>query len=132
MLREVCRRAAVDPAKVDYVEAHGTGTPVGDPVEATAIGRVFGRARRNGRVCLIGSVKTNIGHLESAAGIAGVIKAALCVQRGAIPPNLHFEAPNPNIPFEQLRLRVPRSLEAWQLDGVQTRIAGEIGLRIKF
>ncbi len=113
MLREACRRAGVDPARVDYVEAHGTGTPVGDPIEAAAIGRVFGQARRDRQPCLLGSVKTNIGHLESAAGIASIIKAALCLRQGTIPPNLHFLAPNPNIPFEELNVAVPTEPRPW-------------------
>ena len=106
MLREVCGRAEVDPAQVGYVEAHGTGTPVGDPIEAQAIGTVFGAPRAAGERCLIGSIKTNIGHLEAAAGIAGLIKAALCVERGQIPPSLHFVAANPNIDMEAHKLAV--------------------------
>ncbi len=108
MLREACARAGIAPSAVGYVEAHGTGTAVGDPIEAAAIGSVFGGGRA--APCLLGSCKTNIGHLESAAGIAGLIKAVLCVRNGAIPPNLHFETPNPNIPFAELNIDVPRRL----------------------
>ena len=81
---------------MDYLEAHGTGTAVGDPIEIDAVSAVYGKGRKADRPLLIGSVKTNIGHLESAAGIAGLIKAALVMQRGVIPKHLHFEVPNPS------------------------------------
>ncbi len=111
MLETLCQRAGVDPADVQYVEAHGTGTPVGDPIEASALGRVFGMARDNERV-LIGSVKPNIGHLESAAGISGLIKTALIVHNRAVPPNRNFRDPNPNIPFDLLGIEVPTTMRA--------------------
>ncbi|MEA3213201.1 MAG: hypothetical protein QOE70_6258 [Chthoniobacter sp.] len=107
VLREACRDAGVSPGEVSYVEAHGTGTPVGDPIEATALGTALSGGRPEGGVCLVGSAKTNLGHLEAAAGVAGVIKAALALKHGVIPRNLHFEQPNPHIDFEKLRLRVP-------------------------
>jgi acyl transferase domain-containing protein len=113
MLRQACARADLDPGRIDYVEAHGTGTPVGDPVEAEAIGAVFGARRSLANACIVGSIKTNIGHLEPAAGIAGLIKAALCVRNGEIPPNLHFNQPNPKIDFANLGIRVPRALTPW-------------------
>lgn len=113
LMREVCRKAGVTPSRVDYVEAHGTGTPVGDPIEANAIGSVVSKGRRKGRPCVIGSVKTNIGHLEAGAGIAGLIKAVLCIRNRQIPPNLHFQAPSPLIAFDELQLRVPTALESW-------------------
>jgi amino acid adenylation domain-containing protein len=106
MLDEVCRSAGVDAGQVSYVEAHGTGTAVGDPVEAQAIGTVFGQPRAPGERCLIGSIKTNIGHLEPAAGVAGLIKAALCVSHGEIPPSLHFTAANPSIDMDKWQLAV--------------------------
>ncbi len=111
VLRSAYREAGVLPEQVEYVEAHGTGTAVGDPIEAKALGSVLGKNRDPEKACIIGSVKTNIGHLESAAGIAGLIKAALILKHGQIPPNLHFETPNPKITFEELRLRVPQKLE---------------------
>jgi acyl transferase domain-containing protein/NADPH:quinone reductase-like Zn-dependent oxidoreductase/thioesterase domain-containing protein/acyl carrier protein len=111
MLREVYRQAGIAAARVVYVEAHGTGTPVGDPIEATALGRVVGEGRSAGSKCLIGSVKTNIGHLEAASGIAGLIKAALVVHRRMIPASLNYEHPNPHIPFEELRLDVASQLQ---------------------
>ena len=110
MLREACRLAAIEPHQVGYVEAHGTGTPVGDPIEATAIGRVFGKSIRSSTTCVIGSIKTNIGHLEPAAGVTGLIKATLCVKHGMVPPHLNFETPNPNIDFNELGIEVSHSL----------------------
>jgi acyl transferase domain-containing protein/NADPH:quinone reductase-like Zn-dependent oxidoreductase/thioesterase domain-containing protein/SAM-dependent methyltransferase/acyl carrier protein len=111
MLRAAYGQAAVAPSAVAYVEAHGTGTPVGDPIEATALGRILGHGRAAGEACIIGSVKTNIGHLESASGIAGLIKAALVAHHGEIPPSLNFEQPNPHIAFDALRLAVAREAQ---------------------
>jgi amino acid adenylation domain-containing protein len=113
MLREACAKANVRPNEIGYVEAHGTGTAVGDPIEADAIGTVFGDGRAPENACVIGSIKTNIGHLEPAAGIAGLIKAVLCVREGEIPPSLHFESPNPAIDFDRLGIRVQRKLTPW-------------------
>lgn len=123
LLNQVYKKAKVDPSTVQYVEAHGTGTLAGDTIEAGAIGRVMGKGRPTDRPCIIGSVKTNIGHLEAAAGIAGVIKTTLCLRRKAIPPHLHFETPNPDIPFDELGLHVPGKLEAWPTYET-TRVAG--------
>jgi len=106
MLTRAYADANIDPRRVAYVEAHGTGTQVGDPIEANALGQVLGRGRDVGEECLIGSVKTNIGHLESGSGVAGVMKAAMILHHDTIPASLNFEKPNPNIPFEQLRLKV--------------------------
>jgi acyl transferase domain-containing protein/NADPH:quinone reductase-like Zn-dependent oxidoreductase/SAM-dependent methyltransferase/acyl carrier protein len=116
VLQEACRRAGIEPRQVHYVETHGTGTAIGDPIETNALGNVLSSGRPKGQHCVIGSVKTNIGHLEAAAGVAGLIKAALVLKHRTIPPNLHFLNPNPNIPFEDLQLRVPQSLEAWPDD----------------
>jgi acyl transferase domain-containing protein len=115
MLRQACARADVDPSQIGYVEAHGTGTTVGDPIEANAIGTVFGEGRTTENACIIGSIKTNIGHLEPAAGVAGLIKAALCVREGEVPPSLHFERPNPHIDFDALGIRVQRELGTWPI-----------------
>ncbi|GHH92970.1 type I polyketide synthase [Streptomyces capillispiralis] len=108
--REVLRRAydnaGVDPADVDYIEAHGTGTSVGDPVELAALADIVG-PRTEDRRCLVGSVKTNIGHAEAAAGIAGLIKAVLCLEHGTVPPNLHLTHPNPAVDWDNLPLTVP-------------------------
>ncbi|HKT04553.1 MAG TPA: beta-ketoacyl synthase N-terminal-like domain-containing protein, partial [Rugosimonospora sp.] len=110
VIRQACRSGNVDPGSLGYVEAHGAGMPDGDTVEAAAVGEVLAGS---GRTHWIGSVTSNIGHTEAAAGVAGVIKASLCLQRGLIPPNLHFERPNPDIPFDRLRLRVPTELVAF-------------------
>lgn len=98
--------AGVNPADVDYVEAHGTGTAVGDPVELEALAEVLGKDRPADRPALVGSVKTNIGHAEAAAGIAGLIKAVLCLEKRVVPPSLHFNEPNPAVPWAALPLSV--------------------------
>jgi phthiocerol/phenolphthiocerol synthesis type-I polyketide synthase A len=123
VLRAAYANAGVEPRHVDYVEAHGTGTLLGDPIEARALGRVLGRARPQSASLLIGTVKSNLGHLEAAAGVAGFIKAVLAVQRGHIPANLHFQTPNPHIPFEDLRLKVVAEPTDWPSTG-QPRRAG--------
>lgn len=107
LMREVWRNASVAPGEIQYVEAHGTGTAVGDPIEARAIGEATGNGYATGRECFLGSVKANIGHLEAAAGIAGVIKAALCLEHRQVPPHPLVDGPNPNIPFANLGLRLP-------------------------
>ncbi|WBB80640.1 SDR family NAD(P)-dependent oxidoreductase [Micromonospora sp. WMMD882] len=113
MLQAAYDRAGVPPERVHYVETHGTGTMLGDPIEANAIGAVLGANRAADRPLTIGSVKTNIGHLEAAAGIAGLIKTVLAVRHRTIPPNLHFTRPNPHIPFDRINLRVPQTVEPW-------------------
>ncbi|MEV5412750.1 SDR family NAD(P)-dependent oxidoreductase [Thermopolyspora sp. NPDC052614] len=105
--------AGLAPEQVDYVEAHGTGTLLGDPIEARALASVVSSGRPADRPCLIGSVKSNIGHLEAAAGVAGLIKAALMLHNRRIPPSLHYRRPNPHIPFGELRLRVVDGLTPW-------------------
>ncbi|MBT5875677.1 MAG: type I polyketide synthase, partial [Candidatus Latescibacteria bacterium] len=123
LLREVYGKAGIEPEQIQYVEAHGTGTLAGDIAEATAIGTVVSTNRSDDAPCVVGSVKTNIGHLEAAAGVAGVIKTVLCLKHRAISPHLHFESPNPDIPFDKLHLHVPKDLEAWpETDG--PRLAG--------
>ena len=113
VLREAYRRAGVSPGHVQYVEAHGTGTFLGDPIEAKALGTVLAVDRPLGRPCALGSVKTNIGHLEAAAGVAGLIKATLALKQLEIPPSLHFHEPNPYIPFDEIPLRVQTTLGPW-------------------
>jgi acyl transferase domain-containing protein/acyl carrier protein len=113
VLADAYARAGVDPSAVQYVEAHGTGTPLGDPIEARALAEVLGPGRDPDRPLRIGSVKTNIAHQEAAAGIAGLLKLALAIQHREIPPSLHFQTPNPDIPFDELRLRVVTALEPW-------------------
>jgi acyl transferase domain-containing protein/NAD(P)-dependent dehydrogenase (short-subunit alcohol dehydrogenase family)/acyl carrier protein len=106
VLRRAYANAGVDPADIDYIEAHGTGTSVGDPVELQALADIVGR-RTPDRRCLVGSVKTNIGHAEAAAGIAGLIKAVLCLENKTVPPNLHLKNPNPAVDWDNLPLTVP-------------------------
>ncbi|MGE2835896.1 acyltransferase domain-containing protein [Mycobacterium sp. SMC-4] len=106
VLRSAYAAAGVEPRDVDYVEAHGTGTLLGDPIEARALGTVLGRGRRPDAPLLIGSVKSNLGHTEAAAGIAGFAKAVLALQHGRVPANLDYQTPNPHIPFDKLRLKV--------------------------
>lgn len=113
VLREAYRQAAVSPSLVQYVEAHGTGTSLGDPIEMKALGAVLEQGRSPGDYCAVGSVKTNIGHLEAAAGIAGLIKVALSLKHRQIPPSLHFQKPNPYIPFDKLPLQVQQTLAPW-------------------
>ena len=123
VLRAACADADVEPSDVDYVEAHGTGTLLGDPIEARALGAVYGRGRQPEAPLLVGAVKTNLGHLEAAAGIVGLIKTALAVQRGEIPPNQSFDEPNPHIPFDELRLKVVDETTRWPATG-RSRRAG--------
>jgi len=118
LIRAACRQAGIEPAEIQYMEAHGTGTQVGDPSEAAAIARAVGAGRT--KPCLLGSVKSNIGHLEAAAGIAGTIKAALCLHHGKVPPNLHFHEANPALDLAGGNLRVVT--EAEDLDRNQGRI----------
>ncbi len=116
LLASACDDAGISPSAIKYVEAHGTGTPVGDPIEARAIGESVGKHRSADEPLAIGSVKSNIGHLESAAGIAGLIKACLVLQRGLLVPNVHFQSPNPDIPLQELNLRVVTEVEPWPGD----------------
>jgi acyl transferase domain-containing protein/acyl carrier protein/NAD(P)-dependent dehydrogenase (short-subunit alcohol dehydrogenase family) len=113
VVRDACADAGVAPGDVQYVEAHGTGTMLGDPIEAGALGATLGAGRPEDRRLRIGSVKTNLGHLEAAAGMAGLIKVALSMEHGQLPATLNFEKPNPHIPFEELGLRVNSSLSPW-------------------
>ena len=116
--------AGVSASDVDYLEAHGTGTAVGDPIEINAVARVFGKDRSPDRPLLVGSVKTNIGHLESAAGIAGLIKAALVMQRGVVPKHLHFHDPDPSLDWDRLPLRVTSSMADLPDRNGRPRLAG--------
>jgi len=113
VFEEAYRSAGVSPGEVQYVEVHGTGTSVGDPVEMQALGAVIGDGRSDDDPCLVGSVKTNIGHTEGAAGVAGLIKAVLALRHKTIPPSLHLREPNPNIPWQDLPLTVQRELGPW-------------------
>ena len=111
LLRQALSNAKVKPAEIDYVEAHGTGTTLGDPIEVRALGAVLGEGRN--KALMIGAVKTNIGHLESAAGIAGLIKLVLALQHEEIPPHLHFSQPNPYIDWDELPITVTTERTPW-------------------
>ncbi|KAA8995347.1 polyketide synthase, partial [Paenibacillus spiritus] len=113
VLRSAYSRAGVSPGDLRYVETHGTGTPLGDPIEAAALGAVLAEGRPEGQLCAIGSVKTNIGHLEAAAGVAGLIKTALALWHRELPASLHFGEANPRIPFDRLPLKVQTAPSAW-------------------
>src|SRR5262249_45477430 len=123
LLRRALEISGVEPDEVDYVEAHGTGTSLGDPIEAEALGEVFGEHRPADRPLLIGSVKTNLGHTESASGVAGFMKVVLALHERAIPASLHFTTPSPKIPWDRLPLAVPTKLTPWET-GERRRIAG--------
>ena len=123
VLRRALQAARVAPWEVGYVEAHGTGTSLGDPIEAAALGRVLGEGRSSEQPLLIGSVKTNIGHLEAAAGVAGLIKVVLALGHGALPGQLHWRTPSPHIRWAELKLQVVDRLRTWApING--RRIAG--------
>ncbi|WP_326757627.1 type I polyketide synthase [Streptomyces phaeochromogenes] len=126
LLRAAYVQAGIRPEAVRYVELHGTGTRVGDPVEAAALGAVLGAARAGAGASplSVGSAKTNVGHLEGAAGIVGLLKAALCVREGVLPPSLNYRVPNPDIPMEQLHMGVQTALEPWAEEAGRLRVAG--------
>ena len=117
LVRDACADAGVAPAQVGFVEAHGTGTAVGDPIEAHALAEALCQDRADDAPLLIGSIKTNLGHLETAAGIAGLLKAMLVLEHGEIPPSLHFRTPSPHIDFDALKLRVPTEMEPFPETG---------------
>ena len=123
MIEDALRKAGLMPREVQYVEAHGPGTRVGDPIEAAAISAAMRLGRPDGEVCAIGSVKTNLGHLEAASGMPGLIKVALSLRHRQIPPSLHFARPNEAIDLEALGLRVVTALEPWPEPG-RPAIAG--------
>jgi len=122
-IRTALEAAGMEPERVGYVEAHGTGTAAGDPIEARALSRALCANRPPDDPLIVGSVKSNFGHTESAAGIAGLIKAVLCLKHRKIPANLHFDTPNPRIPFDRWKLRVPTELEDWMSHNGLPRVA---------
>ncbi|WP_129677644.1 type I polyketide synthase [Candidatus Chloroploca sp. Khr17] len=123
LVRQALVHARVSPDEVAYVETHGTGTPLGDPIELRALGAVFGAARSE--PLLVGTVKSNIGHLEAAAGIAGFVKVVLAVQHGQIPPQIHFHTPNPYIEWDEFAIEVPTAARSWPIiDKAGRRVAG--------
>ncbi|WP_324788423.1 SDR family NAD(P)-dependent oxidoreductase [Streptomyces sp. H51] len=124
LLRRALENARLEPADIDYVETHGTGTLLGDPMEAGSLGTVFRSGRPADRPLLIGSVKSNLGHLEGAAGIVGLIKTVLALHRHRVPPSLHFRRPNPHIDFADLLLRVVTTPTDWPRRGTRPARAG--------
>lgn len=115
-MREVYARAGISPRDTGFVEAHGTGTKVGDPIEATAIHKVFHEGRTAQKPLLFGSVKSNIGHLENASGIASVIKATMMLEKGFVLPNTNFKTPNESIPLGEWNMKVPALQQPWPSD----------------
>ncbi|MEV6359942.1 SDR family NAD(P)-dependent oxidoreductase [Nocardia asteroides] len=127
-IRAALSAAGVAASSVQYVELHGTGTPAGDPVEAAALGDTYGVGRAAGAPLAVGSVKTNIGHLEGAAGIAGLIKTALCLSRRELVASLNFETPNPRIPLEDWGIRVVTGAEDWSAAVVRRAAVSSFGM----
>ncbi|WP_019601483.1 type I polyketide synthase [Teredinibacter turnerae] len=122
VLKSALKAAQLAPADIDYIEAHGTGTSLGDPIEMGAIATVFGKDERQ-KPLYVGSVKTNIGHTEAAAGIAGVLKVVASLQHETIPPHLNFNDPSPMVPWDTMSVEVPRESASWQRNG-KPRYAG--------
>jgi acyl transferase domain-containing protein/acyl carrier protein/ubiquinone/menaquinone biosynthesis C-methylase UbiE len=123
VIREALANAGLQPDDIDFIEAHGTGTSLGDPIEARALAEVFGQGRTSDRSLRVGSVKSNFGHAESAAGIAGLIKAVLALQHGIIPPTLHLKKLNPHIDWGGLSIGVPTAATLWNRESGR-RVAG--------
>lgn len=127
VIRKALENAGINPADVDYVEAHGTATPLGDPIEIHALGEVYKDGRTPDRPLLVGSVKTNLGHLEAAAGMASAIKVVQSLRKNLIPPHLHFSKPNPNIAWDTVPIRVNTAASPWKPAPERRRIAGISG-----
>ena len=122
-IRQALERAGMPASALGYVEAHGTGTPLGDPIELEALAEVLGERSSDG-LCVVGSVKSNIGHCEAAAGMAGLIKVLLCFQKGWIPPQLHLRTVNSHIPLARMPIMLARSAVPWPERGERARLAG--------
>ncbi|MGW5106289.1 type I polyketide synthase [Nocardia sp. NPDC004123] len=127
-IRDALTAAGVEAASVQYVELHGTGTPAGDPVEAAALGETYGAGRAQDAPLAVGSVKTNIGHLEGASGIAGLIKTVLCLSHQELVASLNFETPNPRIPLADMGLRVVTGTEDWPVTDVRRAAVSSFGM----
>ena len=128
MIRKVYENAGLDYANTQYFEAHGTGTPVGDPLELGALGATFGSSERATEQPLyVGSVKTNIGHLEGCAGLAGLLKTVLCLENGVIVPSLNFETPNPKLRLDEWRLQIPTMTIPWPTNGLRRASVNSFG-----
>jgi acyl transferase domain-containing protein/acyl carrier protein len=124
VIKDALKNAGVKPGEVSYIEAHGTGTSLGDPIEVRALDAVFGESHTSDQPLYVGSVKTNIGHLEGAAGIAGLIKLVLSLENKVIPPHLHFHDPNPLIQWDQTPVRIPTGPVEWSPRNGNRRIGG--------
>ncbi|KAI1376577.1 hypothetical protein F4677DRAFT_418954 [Hypoxylon crocopeplum] len=127
LIRTAYSNAGLSADQTGFFEAHGPGTPAGDPLEASAIGAVFGKTRDAGNPLYVGSVKTNIGHLEAGAGIAGLVKAVYALEKGQIPPNIWFEKANPKLNLEKWGLAVPTELLPWPTDGLRRASINSFG-----
>ncbi len=123
VIRKALHNAGISSDQVSYIEAHGTGTMLGDPIEMGALGQVYGKVHNIDTPLMVGSVKANIGHLEAAAGVAGIIKTILALNNECIPPQIHFHNPNPHIPWNELPFKIPTELTAWSKKD-KPRIAG--------
>lgn len=126
VIRQALQASRIDPEEVSYIEAHGTGTSLGDPIEVGALGQVFSSSQSKDHSLILGSVKTNIGHLEAAAGMASLIKVTSALQHHSIPGNLHLNTPNPNIEWDNLPFQVPTTNIPWPSQE-KPRIAGISG-----
>ena len=121
VIAQALAMAEVDPETISYIEAHGTGTPLGDPIEIAALTKAFRASTQKKNFCAIGSVKTNIGHLDVAAGVTGLIKTVQALKHQSLPPSLHFETPNPKIDFANSPFYVNTKLVEWQKNGSPRR-----------
>ncbi|MET0401149.1 MAG: SDR family NAD(P)-dependent oxidoreductase, partial [Cystobacter sp.] len=128
LMERALQQARVPASNIGFVEAHGTGTQLGDPIEVGALSAVYGRASNRTTPCFLGAVKSNLGHLEAAAGVAGVIKAALVVERGEIPPNVHLTEVNPKLPLDGEPFELPTRLHAWPGPGRRLAAVSSFGL----
>jgi acyl transferase domain-containing protein/acyl carrier protein len=128
LIESALRAARIEPARIGLVETHGTGTPLGDPIEVEALLATYGRSRDDGSRCALGSVKTNLGHLEAAAGIAGFIKAVLALNHASIPQNLHFQRLNPRIRLTGSALYIPTTCESWQSSATRMAAVSSFGM----
>jgi acyl transferase domain-containing protein/acyl carrier protein len=126
LVRQALKQGRLQPSDIDVIEAHGTGTPLGDPIELIALAAVLGQGRPDDRPLRVGSVKTNIGHLEAAAGVAGIMKLALALEHEELPPHRNLQDPNPHIPWDDLALEVPTVATPWRR-GERPRRAGVSG-----
>ena len=128
VIRTALERAGISSRDIRYVEAHGTGTPIGDPIEIEALNEAYSPDKPKAGGCLIGSIKSNIGHLDTAAGVAGLIKASLAVEHGIIPPTLHCDHPSKKIDFDKTPFRVANKLTPWPVNGLRRAGVSSFGM----